>query len=236
MRQVNREAILTSSYHNIYKEWKSDPQGFWANAAEQISWDRTWDKVFDESRNVYGEWFAGARCNTCYNCLDRQVEDGRGDQAAIIYDSPITGEKRTYTYFQLLEEVEALASVLTAKGITKGDRVIIYLPMVPQAATSMLACARIGAIHSVVFGGFAAAELATRINDATPKMIISASCGIEPGRVIAYKPLLDEAIELANSKPTATLILQREQSRCDLIPDRDFDYEEVVNSAIASGV
>ena len=226
---------MTSNYHDVFNAWKSDPEGFWAEAGEQISWDKTPDKIFDASRNVYGEWFPGAQCNTCHNAIDRHVENGRADQPAIIYDSPITGAKRIYTYAQLLEEVEALASVLTAKGITKGDRVIIYLPMVPQAAISMLACARIGAIHSVVFGGFAAAELATRINDASPKLIISSSCGIEPGRIIEYKPLLDLAIELASEKPEATIILQREQSRCELIDGRDFDYDELVGEAISSG-
>ncbi len=226
---------MTSSYHAIYNEWKSDPGKFWADAAGQISWDKSWDKVFDETRNVYGEWFSGALCNTCYNSIDRHIENGRKDQPAIIYDSPITGTKRTYTYGQLLEEVEALASVLTQQGITKGDRVIIYLPMVPEAAISMLACARIGAIHSVVFGGFAAAELATRINDASPKLIISASCGIEPGRIVEYKPLLDEAIDLAKSKPSATIILQREQSACELIDGRDFDYSQLVGEAKSSG-
>jgi len=222
---------LTSKYQETYRQWKSDPLAFWAQAAEQITWDRPWDEVFNPNGSVYGEWFSGATCNTCYNCLDRHVENGRKDQPAIIYDSPITGTQRTYTYGQLLQEVEALASVLTAKGITKGDRVIIYLPMIPEAALSMLACARIGAIHSVVFGGFAATELATRINDASPKMIISASCGIEPGRVIEYKPLLDQAIALATAKPSTTLIVQREQSPCELIKGRDFDYDQLVNEA-----
>jgi propionyl-CoA synthetase len=222
---------LTSNYHETYNRWKSEPLEFWSDAAKQISWTQPWDDVFNEDGSVYGEWFTGATCNTCYNCLDRHVENGRKDQPAIIYDSPITGAKRTYTYGQLLQEVEALASVLTAKGITKGDRVIIYLPMIPEAAISMLACARIGAIHSVVFGGFAAAELATRINDASPKMIISASCGIEPGRIIKYKPLLDEAIELATAKPSTTIIVQREQSLCELVEGRDFDYDQFVNEA-----
>ena len=233
-RRIGEEK-LTSSYHDIFNAWKLDPQQFWSKASEQIAWEKTCDKIFDGSRNVYGEWFAGAQCNTCYNAIDRHVDGGRADQPAIIYDSPITGAKRTYTYAQLLEEVEALASVLAAKGITKGDRVIIYLPMVPQAAISMLACARIGAIHSVVFGGFAAAELATRIDDASPKLIISASCGIEPGRIINYKPLLDMAIELACAKPETNIILQREQSPCALNEGRDFDYDELVSEAISSG-
>ncbi len=225
---------MTSNYHETYERWKSEPLEFWSDAAKQISWDKPWDKVLDEDGSVYGEWFSGATCNTCYNCLDRHVESGRKDQPAIIYDSPITDTKRTYTYGQLLQEVEALASVLTAKGIVKGDRVIIYLPMIPQASISMLACARIGAIHSVVFGGFAAAELATRIDDASPKMIISASCGIEPGRIIKYKPLLDEAIELATAKPSTTIIVQRQQSTCELVEGRDFDYDQLVGEAIST--
>ena len=234
-RRTIWEAFLTSTYHDIYNQWKSDPEQFWARAAGQISWDKPWDKTFDGSRGVYGEWFAGGQCNTCYNCIDRHVENGRGDQLAIIYDSPITGAKQTYTYRQLLEEVEALAAVLSEMGIAKGDRIIIYLPMVPQAAIAMLACARIGAIHSVVFGGFAAAELATRIDDASPKLIISASCGIEPGRIIEYKPLLDQAIELANAKPSTTIILQRPQAPCELISGRDFDYDTLVQRAKSNG-
>ncbi len=226
---------MTSNYHKTYAEWEANPQELWANEAKAIQWTKPWDKVFDPQANVYGEWFVWATCNTCYNCLEYHVENGRADQLAIIYDSPITGAKRTYTYAQLLEEVEALASVLTAQGITKGDRVLIYMPMVPQAATAMLACARIGAIHSVVFGGFAAAELATRIDDASPKMIISASCGIEPGRIVKYKPLLDQAIELAKEKPATTIIFQREQSPCEMIEGRDLNYEQVVGEAIASG-
>ena len=216
---------MNSTYHEIYADWKNDPQGFWAKAAEEIDWYSKWDKVFDETLGAYGRWFPGATCNTCYNCVDRHVENGRADQLAFIYDSPITDSKRTYTYSELLVEVQALAAVLKEKGVGKGDVVLIYMPMVPEAAISMLACARLGAIHSVVFGGFAPAELAVRINDSSPKVIISASCGIEPNRVIAYKPLLDEAIEISDEKPVANLILQREQQVCDLIDGRDFDYK-----------
>ncbi len=226
---------MGSSYHAVYENWKNNKEDFWAKAGEGISWDVPAQKTFDGSRGVYGEWFSGAMCNTCYNCLDRHVEDGRGEQPALIYDSPITGTKRIYSYQQLLEEVEALASVLSAKGVVKGDRVIIYMPMVPEAASAILACARIGAIHSVVFGGFAAAELATRINDASPKLIISASCGIEPGRIVKYKPLLDEAIELASAKPEHTIILQREQAPCEMIEGRDLDYAQIVEEAIRAG-
>jgi propionyl-CoA synthetase len=227
---------MASRYHDIYAAWQADPDGFWAEAAGEIDWSKGWDKVFDPDLGVYGQWFAGAECNTCHNCIDRHVERGRGDQAAMIYDSPITGSKRTLTYRQLLEEVQALAAVLVDHGIEKGDRVIIYMPMVPEAAISMLACARIGAVHSVVFGGFAANELATRIDDAKPKMIISASCGIEPGRVVAYKPLLDGAIETASHKVSSCVILQREQQGCDLIEGRDIDYAEVVAAAVGRDV
>lgn len=226
---------MTSTYHAIYERWQNDPEGFWADAAQAIDWTKPADKVFDPDKGPYGHWFSGASCNTCYNCVDRHVEGGRKDQAAIIHDSPITDSKRTITYGELLAEVQALAHVMSEKGVGQGDRVIIYMPMVPEAAMAMLACARIGAIHSVVFGGFAARELATRIEDSSPAMIISASCGIEPGRVIAYKPLLDEAIELSSHKPTATLILQREQLGCELIDNRDFDYADLVGAARNAG-
>ncbi|MDJ0613588.1 MAG: propionyl-CoA synthetase [Rhizobiaceae bacterium] len=225
-----------SSYAEVYANWRNDPEGFWAEAAKEIDWIKPAEKTFDPDAGVYGKWFTGASCNTCYNSVDRHVENGRADQAAIIYDSPITGNKKTYTYSELLTEVNALASVMRDKGIEKGDRVIIYMPMVPEAAISMLACARLGAVHSVVFGGFAASELATRIDDCAPKMIISASSGIEPGRIVAYKPLLDEAIELAASKPQANLILQREQQTCDLVDGRDFDYASLVDAARSAGV
>lgn len=226
---------MTSSYQTVYNNWKNNPEKFWADAANEIDWFTPWDKVFDEAQGVYGRWFTGATCNTCYNAVDRHVENGRSEQNAIIYDSPITGKKRNITYKQLRDEVQALAAVLIDKGVSKGDRVIIYMPMVPEAAISMLACARIGAIHSVVFGGFAASELATRLNDAQPKMIISASCGIEPNRLVPYKPLLDEAIEMAISKPEATLILQREQQTCELINGRDFDFAASVAVHLEAG-
>lgn len=222
---------MASNYAEIYQNWKNDPEGFWAEAAKEIDWFTPATKIFDADEGVYGRWFTGATCNTCYNCVDRHVENGRADQPAIIYDSPITGNKRTLTYRDLLIETMALGNVLKSHGVGKGDRVIIYMPMIPEAAIAMLACARIGAVHSVVFGGFAAAELATRIDDSTPKFIISASCGIEPNRTVEYKPLLDEAIELASSKPKATLVLQREQKTCDLVEGRDFDYDKEMANA-----
>jgi propionyl-CoA synthetase len=226
---------MASTYHDIYSAWQKDPQAFWAEAAKSIDWMKPADTVFDAKTGVYGRWFVGAEANTCHNCVDRHVADGRARQPAIIYDSPITGTKRTISYQELLDEVQALARVLSDRGVRKGDRVILYMPMVPEAAVAMLACARLGAIHSVVFGGFAANELATRIDDAKPVLIISASCGIEPNRVIAYKPLLDKAIELATHKVPATLILQRDQQKCDLVAGRDHDYRELVDAARKGG-
>jgi propionyl-CoA synthetase len=226
---------MRSRYHEVYESWQKDPEAFWAEAARDIDWVKPWDKVLDADAGIYGRWFAGAECNTCFNAVDRHVAGGRAGQLALIYDSPITGTQKKFTYAELLAEVTALAAVLQDQGVEKGDRVIIYMPMVPEAVFAMLACARIGAVHSVVFGGFAARELATRLDDATPKLIVSASCGIEPGRVVAYKPLLDGAIELARHKPSACIVLQREQQTCDLIPGRDVDYAETVEAAKASG-
>ena len=223
------------AYADVYEGWRTDPEKFWMEAASAIDWIRTPSRAFFEDQGIYGRWFADGSCNTCYNCVDRHVENGRADQAAIIYDSPITGNAKTLTYSQLKEEVVALSAALQARGVAKGDRVIIYMPMVPEAAIAMLACSRLGAVHSVVFGGFASNELATRIDDCAPKVIISASCGIEPGRVVAYKPLLDGAIDLASHKPSSTLILQREQETCDLIDGRDFDYADEVQKAKESG-
>ncbi|WP_137699448.1 propionate-CoA ligase PrpE [Marimonas lutisalis] len=218
-------------YREIYDAWKADPEAFWMEAAEAIDWDRKPTKALTEKGDNLYEWFADAECNTCWNAVDRHVEGGRADQAAIIYDSPITGRKETITYAELKDRVASLAGALRAKGVDKGDRVIIYMPMVPQALEAMLACGRIGAIHSVVFGGFAANELAVRIDDAQPKAIIAASCGLEPGRVVKYKPLLDGAIDIAKHKPEFTLILQREEEVADLIPGRDFDWVEAVEAA-----
>ncbi|MFZ1681051.1 MAG: propionyl-CoA synthetase [Rhizobiaceae bacterium] len=226
---------MASRYHETYAGWKADPEAFWAEAAGALDWTKTWDRVFDPAQGVYGRWFAGAVMNTCHNAVDRHVAGGRADQNALIYDSPISGRKRTYTYAELKREVETLAAVIAAQGVTKGDRVIIYMPMVPEAAFAMLACARIGAIHSVVFGGFAARELATRIDDAQPRLIVSASCGLEPGRIVAYKPLLDEAIATAGHKVEKCLVLQRDELRCDLIAGRDTDYEAAMAEARAAG-
>jgi propionyl-CoA synthetase len=223
-----------SRYHDVYARWKSDPVGFWEEAAREIDWIKPADRIFDPDAGAYGRWFSGALCNTCHNAVDRHVAE-RGDQAAIIYDSPVTGTKQTITYAELQEEVATLAAVLQAMGVGKGDRVVLYMPMIPQASIGMLACARIGAIHSVVFGGFAPKELATRINDARPKVILSASCGIEGSRVLAYKPLLDEAIDLSTAKPEGCLIFQRPQLEAPLVAGRDRDWQEEVARARAAG-
>jgi propionyl-CoA synthetase len=224
-----------SRYREVYERWRVDPAGFWAEAAREIDWIRPADTVFDAEAGIYGRWFAGALCNTCHNAVDRHVAAGRGGQAAIIYDSPVTDTRRTLTYAELQRETAALGAVLQGLGVGKGDRVILYMPMIPEAAIAMLACARIGAIHSVVFGGFAPTELATRIDDAEPKIILSASCGIEPSRVVPYKPLLDAAIELSRAKPAACLILQRPQTEAEIVAGRDFDWQDMVAAAKAAG-
>lgn len=211
-------------YADVYNSWKSDPETFWMEAAQAIDWDRPPSFALDASRAPLYEWYTDSLVNTCYNAVDRHVENGRAAQTALIYDSPITGTKDFITFQQLRDKTALLAGALLAKGVTKGDRVIIYMPMVPEAVIAMLACARIGAIHSVVFGGFAANELAVRIDDAQPKAILAASCGIEPGRIIAYKPLIDEAIEIAQHKPETVLILQREQLKAELLEGRDHDW------------
>ena len=213
-----------SRYDDVYGAWQRSPDAFWAQAAAGISWDREWDKVFDPGMGLYGRWFTGGMLNTSYNCLDRHAANGRADQTALIWDSPMTGRCEKFTYAQLLSRTAKLAGALAARGVARGDRVVIYMPMVPEAAIGMLACARLGAVHCVVFGGFAAAELASRITDAQPKIILSASCGLEPGRVVQYKPLLDAAIELSPHKPEKCLILQREQAQASMIAGRDEDF------------
>jgi propionyl-CoA synthetase len=209
----------------------TDPESFWADAARAIDWSREPTVILDSSNPPFYRWFPDGELNTCDNALDRHVRAGRGDQAALIYDSPVTGTSRRYTYRELLDQVARFAGVLQGLGVTKGDRVVIYLPMIPEAAISMLACARIGAAHSVVFGGFAAPELAARIDDAAPKVVVSASCGIEVNRVVEYKPLLDRAIELATSKPDRCVILQRPQAEAPMVPGRDVDWDEAVAGA-----
>ena len=222
---------MARRFDEVYARSLEDPHGFWAEAAEDIHWYRRWDSVLDDTNPPFYRWFVGGETNTCYNAVDRHVQAGRGDQLAIVYDSPITGKQRGLTYGELQDRVARCAGALRGYGVEKGDRVIIYMPMVPQAAVAMLACARLGAVHSVVFGGFAPNELATRITDAKPKVIVSASCGIEPGRVIAYKPLLDEAIELSGHAVEKCIILQREQQTCDLTAGRDVDWKEAMDAA-----
>ncbi|MCZ8260261.1 MAG: propionyl-CoA synthetase [Beijerinckiaceae bacterium] len=227
--------MVQSRYADLYASWRESPEAFWLEAAGDLHWIDPPRQAFDAQAGLYGRWFPDARCNTSQNCLDRHVAAGRGDQPAVIYDSPMTGSKRVLTYAELLRAVETLGHVLRDKGVTKGDRVILYMPMIPEAVIAMLACARIGAIHSVVFGGFAARELATRIDDAEPKLILAASCGLEPGRIVAYKPLLDRAIEESRHKPEACLILQRPEAVADLVPGRDFDWQAETGAAAAKG-
>jgi len=222
---------MTNPYDAAFEQSINDPDGFWAKAAEDCHWYKRWDKVLDDSNKPFYRWFTGGEINTCYNALDYHIDQGRGDQLALIYDSPVTDTITKYTYNQLRDEVAKFAGVLKAQGVEKGDRVLIYMPMIAEAAIAMLACARIGAVHSVVFGGFAAKELATRINDAKPKVIVTASCGIEVKKVIAYKPLLDAAIDMSDSKPDKCVIFQRPMEKASMIAGRDVDWVEAVAGA-----
>ena len=222
---------MSGRYADVHARSLSDPDAFWAEAAKAVHWTKSWERVLDDSNPPSYRWFTGGELNTCYNALDLHVENGRGEQRALIYDSPVTRSKRTYTYSELRDEVARFAGVLADLGVARGDRVIVYMPMVPEAIIAMLACARLGAVHSVVFGGFAANELAVRIDDATPTAIVSASCGIEPGRVVHYKPLLDGAIDLATHKPSACVILQRDTAPCELVEGRDVDWEDAMRGA-----
>jgi propionyl-CoA synthetase len=222
---------MTNPYEIAYQQSIEDPNTFWAKAAEDCHWYKRWDKVLDDSNKPFYRWFRGGQVNTCYNAVDLHIENGRGDQNAIIYDSPVTQTIKKITYNQLRDEVARFAGALAAQGVAKGDRVLIYMPMIPEALVAMLGCARLGAVHSVVFGGFAAKELAVRIDDAKPKVIVSASCGIEVARVIAYKPLLDKAIEMAQFKPSACIIKQRPVEAAAMIDGRDFDWDDVTQNA-----
>jgi propionyl-CoA synthetase len=225
---------MASIYDEVYARSQQDREGFWAAAAEDVYWYRRWDRVFNDARPPFYRWFTGGVLNTCYNALDVHVDRGRGKQRALVYDSPVTGAVRAFTYFELRDEVARCAGALARLGIAKGDRIIIYMPMVPEAVVAMLACARIGAVHSVVFGGFAPHELAKRIDDAQPKLIVSASCGIEVNRVIAYKPLLDQAIALAQAKPERCVVLQRPMERAALVRGRDLDWHDAMAGAPAA--
>ena len=222
---------MAGNYKSIAAQSLQDPEGFWAAAAESVHWYKRWDRVLDDSNVPFYRWFTGGVVNTCYNAVDRHVDGGRADQPALIYDNPVTDTIRTITYQELRDKTAAFAGALAALGVGKGDRVLIYMPMVPQAIVAMLGCARLGAVHSVVFGGFAANELAVRIDDALPKVIVSASCGIEVSRIISYKPLLDQAIELATHKPDNCIILQRPTERAELTEGRDLDWKAVMDAA-----
>ena len=222
---------MANPYEIAHRQSIEDPNSFWGAVAEDCHWYKKWDKVLDDSNKPFYRWFTGGELNTCYNALDCHIENGRGEQDALIYDSPVTDTIKKFTYVQFRDEVAKFAGVLAAEGVTKGDRVVIYMPMIPEALISMLACARIGAVHSVVFGGFAANELAVRINDAKPKLIVSASCGIEVQRIIAYKPLLDEAIEMAEFKPEHCIIRQRPMETADMTAGRDLDWDEAMAGA-----
>src|SRR5262249_39440026 len=218
-------------YRDAYERSITDPEGFWGPAATAVDWSQPPSRVLDRTREPFFRWFPGGELNTCHNALDRHVDAGRGDQPALIYDSPVTNTVKVFSYAELRDLTARFAGALAGLGVGRGDRVLIYMPMVPETVVAMLACARLGAIHSVVFGGFASAELATRINDARPKVIVSASNGIEINRIINYKPLLDGAIEMATAKPEACVILQREMAPVALTPGRDHDFATLMESA-----
>ena len=222
---------MSDRFEAIYRRSLRDPEGFWAEAAQQIHWYKKWERVLDASNPPFYRWFQGGVVNTCYNALDRHVEGGRGESTALIYDSPVTRTIKRYSFRDLRDLTARFAGALAALGVGKGDRVIIYMPMVPEALVAMLGCARLGAVHSVVFGGFAAHELAQRIDDAKPKVMVSASCGIETARVVPYKPLLDEALRLAEHKPTHAIVLQRPQAIAALVPGRDLDWDAALAAA-----
>ncbi len=226
---------MQSRYFETYESWKQDPEAFWLKEARSLDWFVEPKQAFDPDMGVYGRWFPDGEMNTCHNCLDRHINAGRGEETVVIYDSPITGDKKTYSYVEALEKVKAIAAVMLSVGVGKGDRVIIYMPMVPEAVFSMLACASIGAVHSVVFGGFAAHELATRIEACEAKIVITSSCGLEPGRTVAYKPLLDLAIEQSGHKPSHCLVMQRRQLKADLIEGRDIDLGAAMQQVLADG-
>jgi propionyl-CoA synthetase len=226
---------MSGNYQRAYDEAVRSPEQFWARAGEAIHWLKPWDRVLDSTEAPLYRWFTGGRLNTCYNAIDYHVEHGRADQAAVIYDSPVTGVRRVLSYRELLEEVARFAGVLSSLGVSKGDRVVIYMPMTPEALIAMYGCARIGAVHSVVFGGFASQELAVRIEHAAPKVVVSASCGIEIRRIVEYKPLLDRALEISRHQPAHCITLQRPQHRCILVPPRDLDWHELMGSVPPAG-
>lgn len=220
-----------SGYRDLFDVSITDPESFWSDAAQAVTWTRPPQRILDDSNPPFYRWFPDGELNTCANALDRHVEDGRADQTALIYDSPVTGTQRSYTYREMLDATAKFAGGLRGLGVGKGDRVVIYMPMIPEAVIAMLACARLGAVHSVVFGGFAAHELAARIDDARPTVVVSASCGIEPTRTVEYKPMLDAALNMAEHPPRVCVIVQRDRHRCDLIAERDLDWDDVASAA-----
>ncbi len=220
-----------TKYRAVHARSLSDPEGFWAEQAEAIDWSKRWDKVLDSSNPPFYRWFKGGELNACHNALDRHVDGGRAEQTALIYDSPVTNSKQTFTYRALRDRVAQIAGMIAAQGVARGDRVIIYMPMIPEAVMAMLACARLGAVHSVVFGGFAAKELASRIDDCQPKLVLTASCGVEPHRIVQYKPLLDQAIDIAAHRMTKVIVFQRPQGKATMVPGRDLDWNETVKTA-----
>ena len=229
------EVPMSGNYQRAYDEAVGSPERFWGRAAQSIHWLKPWDTVLDSTHAPLYRWFTGGQLNTCHNAIDYHVEHGRADQPAVIYDSPVTGVRRTLTYRELLDQVARFAGVLASLGVTKGDRVVIYMPMTPEALIAMYGCARIGAVHSVVFGGFASQELAVRIEHAAPKVVVSASCGIEIKRIVEYKPLLDRALEISRHQPAHCITLQRPQHPCVLVPPRDLDWHELMASARPAG-
>jgi propionyl-CoA synthetase len=230
-RHAGYRAAAVTGYRDLFAASLADPARFWAQAAQAVSWTREPARVLDDTNPPFYRWFPDGELNTCANALDRHVADGRADQPALIYDSPVTGTRRTYSYRELLDETARFAGVLRGLGVEKGDRVVIYMPMIPEAVIAMLASARLGAVHSVVFGGFAAHELATRLDDARPTVVVSASCGIEPSRIVRYKPILDAAVDASAHPPASCVVVQRDQLRCELMPDRDLDWQTVMAAA-----
>ncbi len=222
--------LPVAEYRDVFRASLADPTAFWAQAAQAVTWTRAPQRILDDDNPPFYRWFADGELNTCANALDRHIPE-RGDQTALIYDSPVTGSKRSYTYRELLDETARFAGALRELGVGAGDRVVLYMPMIPEAVIAMLACARLGAVHSVVFGGFAGHELAARIDDARPSVIVSASCGIEPSRVVEYKPMLDHAVELAEHRPDACVIVQRDRHRCELVAGRDLDWADLMAAA-----
>ena len=222
-------------YEEAFRRSIDDPEGFWGEAAGAVDWYREPARILDDANPPFYRWFAGGELNTCHNALDRHVEGGRAEQPTLVYDSPVTGTVRRFTYRELLDQVARFAGVLARLGVRKGDRVVVYMPMIPEAVIAMLACARLGAVHSVVFGGFASKELAVRIDDARPRVVVAASCGIEGGRVVEYKPLLDRTLELCEHQPAACVVVQRPQARAELAPGRDFDWETLMAAADPAG-